>query len=105
MKKNFTLNLEAISLPQFLKSCRNNNFLLAVSILQQLWNRGISEIDIINVLFKITKNLFIEEAYKLKILNILCEIRLKLTTNCYFGKIILYLINKLKIALSLSCFF
>ena len=96
--KNFILHLETIDLPLFFKSCINTNFLFAISILQKVWNRGISEIDIINVLFKIAKNLFIKESCKLKILNLLCEIRLKLTTNCYFGKILFYLINKLKTA-------
>ena len=67
--------------------------------MQLLWNQGISAIDIINGLFKVTKNLSIKEDKKLKILNLLCEIRLKLTANPSFRKILFYLINKLKLTI------
>lgn len=99
MKKNFIFNLETTNLPLFFKSCKNKNFFLTISSMQLLWNQGISAIDIINGLFKVTKNLSIKEDKKLKILNLLCEIRLKLTANPSFRKILFYLINKLKLTI------
>jgi len=65
----------------------------------QIWNRGISELDITNGLFRATKNLFITEDIKIKILNLLCEIRFRLTNIHCFKKVILYLISRLNIIL------
>ena len=98
-EKNLTFILDTIAFPRFFYSCKNQNVYLAFTILMQIWNRGISELDITNGLFKATKNLFVIEDKKIKILNLLCEIRFNLTTIHCFKKVILYLINKLKIIL------
>lgn len=98
-EKNLIFILDTNIFPRFFCSCKNQNFYLAVNILQQLWNRGISELDIINGLFRATKNLFLIENIKLVILNLLCEIRFKLTTNYCFKRVILYITCKLKIIL------
>lgn len=94
--KNFMFIIETTSFPEFFKSCKNQNLYLGFSILQQIWNQGISELDIINGLFKVVKNIFLEEHIKLKILNVLCQLRLKLVFNYPFEKILLYLIRKIK---------
>ena len=95
-EKNLIFILETTSLPQFFHSCKNQNFNLGFTIIQEAWNKGISEIDIVNSLFKIAKILFIGEEEKLKILNLLCKIRLKLTICYRFKEIIFYLINELR---------
>jgi len=96
-ERNFIFYMETVCFPRFFTSCKNKNFYLGSTAIYQLWNEGISGIDIINGLFKTTKNLFIEECVKLKILNLLCEIRLKLDLNISFEKILHYLLGKLKI--------
>lgn len=95
-EKNLIFILETTSFPQFFHSCKNQNFNLGFTIIQEAWNKGISEIDIVNSLFKIAKILFIGEEEKLKILNLLCKIRLKLTVCYRFKEIIFYLINELR---------
>jgi replication factor C subunit 2/4 len=94
-EKNFMFIVETTSFPGFFISCKNQNFYLGFSILQQIWNQGVSELDIINGLFNTTKTIFLEESIKLKILNVFGEIRLKLVLNYPFEKILLYLIRKL----------
>jgi DNA polymerase III delta prime subunit len=98
-EKNLIFILDTTIFPTFFCSCKNQNFYLAVNILLQVGNRGISELDIINGLFRTTKNLFIIENKKLAILNLLCEIRFKLTTNHSFNRFILFITYKLKIIL------
>ena len=97
--KNFIFILETKSFPEFLISCKNQNFYLGMTIIQQIWSQGISDLDIINGLFKTIKNISIQENIKLKILNLLCEIRLKLVFKCQFEKILFYMLNKLKLLL------
>ena len=98
-EKNLIFILNTTIFPRFFCSCKNQNFYLAVNILLQLWNGGLSELDIINGLFRTTKNLFIIEDVKLVILNLLCEIRFKLTTIHCFKRLILYITKKIKIIL------
>ena len=95
--KNLLFIGETIGFSRFLSSCKNHNFTLGFIILQKMWNRGVSGLDIIHGIFKNTKNLFIKETLKFKILNLLCDLRFKLTTNCHFEKILLSLINNLKL--------
>jgi hypothetical protein len=95
--KNFIFILETKSFLEFLISCKNQNFYLGMTIIQQIWSQGISDLDIINGLFKTIKNISIQENIKLKILNLLCEIRLKLVFKCPFEKILFYMLNKLKL--------
>lgn len=95
--RNLLIHMETTWLPRFFLSCKNKNFYLGSTIIYQLWNKGISGVDIINGLFKTTKNIFIKEETKLKILNLLCKIRLKINLNISFEQIIYFLIRKLKI--------